>query len=170
MRRLHLLLFSTLVLVLAAGAASAQTKFTNAKLEYEFDLPSATWRVTSEPDSVHQHLEFIYGDRNDGHLRIRKEIVDAGTTASDLAQRDQDQKFRFKTGYVDGKEEKFAGHLSGVVFSYEFTAGGKAMAGRSYYLQSDNRTVYTLTFTGLRDKLAIIRNQTDQIARTFRLK
>ncbi|MDX6692829.1 MAG: hypothetical protein QOF02_432 [Blastocatellia bacterium] len=170
MRRLKIFLFSTLLVALMAGAATAQTKFTNDKLEYEFDLPSATWRVTSEPDSLHQHLEFIYGDRNDGHLRIRKEIVDAGTSASDLSKRDQDQKFRFKTGYIDGKEEKFAGSLSGVVFSYEYTAGGKAMAGRAYYLQSDNRTIYTLNFTGLRDKLAVIRNQTDQIARTFRLK
>ena len=44
------------------------------------------------------------------------------------------------------------------------------MAGRTYYLQADSRTVYTLRFTGLRDKLIRIRNQTDQIARSFRLK
>ena len=170
MRRLKILFFSTLMLVLAAGAATAQQTFSNDKLEYTFDLPSATWRVTSEPDSMHQHLEFIYGDRNDGHLRVRKEIVDAGTSASDLARRDQDQKLRFMTGYVDGKEEKFAGRLAGVALSYEYTSGGKAMAGITYYLQSDNRTIYTLRFTGMRDKLAKIRNQTDQIARSFRLK
>lgn len=169
MRRLRIVLLLSLMLVLTASAATAQT-FTNEKLEYMFDLPSATWRVTTEPDSIHQHLEFIYGDRNDGHLRIRKEIVDAGTSASNLAQRDQDQKLRFMTGYVDGKEEKFAGQLSGVVLSYEYTSGGKAMAGRTYYLQADNRTIYTLRFTGLRDKLRVIRNQTDIIARTFRLK
>lgn len=170
MRRLKIFLFSILLFALAASAATAQETFTNDKLEYTLDLPSATWRVTSEPDSIHQHLEFIYGDRNDGHLRIRKEIVDAGTSAANLAQRDQDQKLRFMTGYVDGKEEKFAGRLSGVVLSYEYTSGGKAMAGLTYYLQADNRTIYTLRFTGLRDKLAKIRNQTDQIARSFRIK
>jgi hypothetical protein len=42
--------------------------------------------------------------------------------------------------------------------------------GRIYYLQIDNRTIYTLRFTGLRDKLMRIRNQTDLIARSFRLK
>ena len=170
MRRLKNLFFLTLFFTLAAGAATAQTQFSNEKLEYTFDLPSQTWRVTSEPDSMHQHLEFIYGDRNDGHLRVRKEIVDAGTSASDLARRDQDQKLRFMTGYVDGKEEKFSGRLAGVALSYEYTSGGKAMAGITYYLQSDNRTIYTLRFTGMRDKLAKIRNQTDQIARSFRLK
>lgn len=170
MRRLKILSFSILMLVLAASAASAQQTFTNDKLEYALDLPSATWRTTTEPDSVHQHLEFIYGDRNDGYLRIRKEIVDAGTSASDLAKRDQDQKLRFMTGYVDGKEEKFAGRLNGVALSYEYTSGGKAMAGLTYYLQADNRTIYTLRFTGLRSKLGIIRNQTDMIARSFRIK
>ena len=43
------------------------------------------------------------------------------------------------------------------------------MAGRVYYLQADNRTVYTLHFTGARDKLLRIRNQTDAISRSFRL-
>jgi hypothetical protein len=171
MRRLKIISFSILTLVLAATIAGAQTQtFTNDKLEYALDLPSALWRVTSEPDSVHQHLEFIYGDRNDGYLRIRKEIVDAGTSASDMAKRDQDQKLRFMTGYVDGKEEKFAGRLSGVALTYEYTSGGKAMAGLTYYLQADNRTIYTLRFTGLRTKLGIIRNQTDMIARSFRIK
>ena len=44
------------------------------------------------------------------------------------------------------------------------------MMGRVYYLQADSRTVYALRFTGLRDKLARIRNQTDVIARSFKLK
>jgi hypothetical protein len=119
---------------------------------------------------LHEHAEFIYGDRNDGYLRIRKEVVDAGTTPSNISQRDQEQKLHFQTGYVEGKEEKFAGRLNGVTFAYEYTAGGKAMAGRIYYLQADNRTIYALRFTGLRDRLALIRNQTDSIARSFRLK
>lgn len=162
--------FFLLILALAATAATAQQSFTNDKVEYALELPSATWRVSAEPDSMRPHMEFIYGDRNDGHLRIRKEVVDAGTTAADLAQRDQDQKLRFMTGYVDGKEEKFAGKLNGVALTYEYTSGGKAMAGLTYYLQADNRTIYTLRFTGLRNKLGVIRNQTDMIARSFRLK
>ena len=171
MRRPNTLLLCILTFALLAATAAAQTQtITNDKIEYLIELPSATWRVTSEPDSLHQHMEFIYGDRNDGYLRIRKEVVDAGMTASDLARRDQDQKLRFMTGYVDGKEEKFAGQLNGVVLSFEYTSGGKAMAGRTYYLQADNRTIYTLRFTGLRNKLGIIRNQTDMIARSFRLK
>jgi hypothetical protein len=57
-----------------------------------------------------------------------------------------------------------------VTLSYEFTQAGKPMAGRSYYLQVDPRTVYVLRFTGLRQKLLSIRNQTDFIARSLKVK
>ena len=128
------------------------------------------WRLVDEPNEVHQHAEFIYGDRNDGYLRIRKEALDEGLTVREFARRDQETKVRFLPGYVDGKEENFTGRMSGVTLSYEYTAAGKPMAGRTYYLQADDRTVYALRFTGMRDKLSRIRNQTDQIARTFKLK
>ena len=164
---------SIAVLVLLSYAClfvAAQEVFTTSKLEYTIDLPSPTWRAISEPDAVHEHAEFVYGDRLDGYLQIRKEVVEAGTTPRDLAQRDQEQKLRFIPGFVEGKEENFSGRLSGYTFSYEFVKTGKPMTGRIYYLQADNRTIYSLRFSGLRDKLPLIRNQTDSIARSFRLK
>jgi hypothetical protein len=158
------------LLGLMVSASLAQQVYTSDRLEYTFELPSPTWRSISEPDAAHSHIEFVYGDRLDGHLQIRKEVVEAGTTTSALAQRDQDLKLRFLPGFVEGKQETFNGRLDGVVLSYEFVKAGKPMLGRIYYLQGDNRTVYTLRFTGLRDKVAKIRNQTDLIARTFKLK
>jgi len=151
--------------------AAAQQAYTSDQVAYTLELPSSVWRTISEPDAAHEHAEFVYGDRLDGYLQIRKEVVDAGTTASDLARRDLDQKLRFLPGFVEGKEEPpFKGRLNGVTVSYEFIKTGKPMMGRIYYLQADNRTVYALRFTGLRDKLARIRNQTDMIARSFQLK
>ncbi|MBA2702264.1 MAG: hypothetical protein H0U60_00240 [Blastocatellia bacterium] len=138
--------------------------------EYSIELPSSLWRSIAEPDPARERAEFVYGDRMDGYLQIRKEIVDAGTSPADVAQRDQDQKLRYIPGFVGGKQEPFSGRLNGVTASYEFTKAGKPMMGRIYYLQADNRTIYALRFTGLRDKLARIRNQTDSIARSFKLK
>jgi hypothetical protein len=155
-------------LVFAAGDSLAQQTYKAS--DYTLELPSEQWRILTNAESAQQPAEFVYGDRNNGYLRIRKEILEPGLTASDLCRRDQDQKLHFQTGYVEGKEEKFSGRLSGVTFGYEYTAGGKAMAGRLYYLQADNQTVFALRFTGLRDRLAMIRNQTDSIARSFRLK
>jgi hypothetical protein len=161
----------TLVLFgLMAPVALAQQTYSNEKVEYTFELPSATWRAIIEPDAGREHPEFVYGDRLDGYLTIRKEVVDAGTTAAELARRDQDLKLRFLPGFIEGKQESFSGRLEGVTMSYEFVRTGKPMLGRTYYLQTDNRTIYALRFTGLRDKLGRIRNQTDLIARTFKLK
>lgn len=171
MRRLTILLTLACACTFAlALSATAQETFQDESVDYTLELPSQAWRIVAKPDGVRQHAEFIYGDRNDGYLQIRKEVVDAGTTPSEVAKRDQDQKLRFQPGFVEGKEEKFSGRLNGVTISYEFTSAGKPMTGRIYYLQADNRTIYALRFTGLRDKLARIRNQTDLIARSFRLK
>jgi hypothetical protein len=164
------MILASAFLALSCSLANAQQVFTTDKIDYSIELPSTTWRIISEPDAAHEHVEFVYGDRLDGYLQIRKEVVDAETTASDLAKRDRDQKLRFLPGFVEGKEEPFSGRLSGVTVSYEFIKTGKPMLGRIYYLQADNRTIYTLRFTGLRDKVARIRNQTDLIARTFKLK
>ena len=161
----------TLILIgLAAPVALAQQLYTHEKVDYTFELPSATWRAILEPDAAHEHPEFVYGDRLDGFFTIRKEVVEAGTTAAEVARRDQDLKLRFLPGFVEGKQEPFNGRLDGVTMSYEFVRTGKPMLGRTYYLQADSRTIYSLRFTGLKDKLARIRNQTDLIARTFKLK
>jgi hypothetical protein len=166
----RILALSLAVLVLVIQAASAQQTYSNDKVEYTFDIPSPTWRAILEPDAAHEHPEFVFGDRLDGYLTIRKEVVDAGTTPSQLARSDQDLKLRFLPGFVPGKEEPFNGRLDGVTMSYEYVRSGKTMVGRTYYLQADNRTIYALRFTGLQEKLSRIRNQTDLIARTFKLK
>ena len=166
-------LINSLVLTLIAGTFSvavSQQLYTSSDDGYSLELPSAEWRAISERDSAHEHAEFVNGDRLQGFLQVRKEAVDAGTKPSDLARRDLDQKLRFLPGFVEGKQESFSGRLEGVTVSYEFVRTGKTMMGRIYYLQADNRTIYALRFTGLRDKLARIRNQTDFIARSFKLK
>ena len=168
MRRV--LAFVLAMFFLMTPVTLAQQVYTHDKVEYSFDIPSPTWRSILEPDVAHEHPEFVYGDRLDGYLTIRKEIVEAGTTPTELARRDQDLKLRFLPGFVEGKTDSFNGRLDGVTMSYEFVRTGKPMLGRTYYLQADSRTIYALRFTGLRDKLSRIRNQTDLIARTFKLK
>ena len=170
--------FIGLFLIAAFGASAPDVKtnaqghsYTSAKSGYMVDFPSTSWRLVDEPDDIHQNTEFVYNDRTEGYLRIRKETLEEGLSIREYAMRDQDQRVRlFLPGYVDGKmEDPFVGRLKGVTISYEYTQAGKPMAGRTYYLQSD-RTVYALRFTGMRDKLGRIRNQTDQIARSLRLK
>jgi hypothetical protein len=168
MRRI--VVFALVLIALVTPAAWAQQLYSHERVEYTFELPSPVWKAILEPDAAHEHPEFVYGDRLDGFLTIRKEIVDAGTTPSAVGRRDADLKLRFLPGFVQGKEEPFKGRLEGVAMSYEFVRTGKPMLGRTYYLQADARTIYAIRFTGLRDKLSRIRNQTDLIARTFKVK
>src|SRR6266576_934770 len=88
-------------------SSAQEHSYSSAKVNYVVDFPSVTWRLVDEPDEVHQHAEFVYGDRNDGYLRIRKEALEEGLTVKDFARRDQDLKERFRPGYVDGKTDRF---------------------------------------------------------------
>ncbi|HEX7957195.1 MAG TPA: hypothetical protein VF508_09645 [Pyrinomonadaceae bacterium] len=155
----------------AAAAARAQGPTTTSETdEYALELPTEAWKAVPRPDNAHQHTEFVNGTRAEGYLRVRREVVEGNTDLREYARADADTKLRFLPGFVGGKDERFAGRLSGVVSNYEYTSGGRPMAGRVYYLRADGRTVYVLHFQGLRDKLQRIQNQTDAIARSFRLK
>jgi hypothetical protein len=165
------LLFSVVLSLTLTVAAFAQgSTFTDKNVEYTFDLPEAAWKMTVKPSTATPAVEYVYGDRLDGHLEIRKLSVKADEILSDIILREQEQKLQFKPGFVAGKEESFAGAYRGRVFNYEFVQSGKNMSGRFYYLKADDTTVYVLRFTGLRDELRTIRNQVDSIARTFKVK
>jgi hypothetical protein len=172
--------FLILVLCFSATFAAAQTPTsattaltsgnsqTKSFAEYSFDLPNATWRVISAKDEP--ETELVYGDRTDGFLEIRKIPIASNAVLAEVIDREQNQKLQFLPNFVNGKEETFKGNLNGKIANYEFTRSGNPMIGRAYFLQADDKTVYVLRFTGSRDKLRLIRNQTDSIARTFKVK
>jgi hypothetical protein len=167
------IVFAVLFFTLVAAPAIARAQgemFTRANLDYALELPSPAWRAIISSEGTNQSSEFVYNDRMDGYLRVRRETVDAGLTTQALAARDQDNRLRFLPGFVQGQTNNFAGRLRGTLMTYEYTTGGRAMSGLVYYLQADNRTIYSLHFTGTSDRLRRIRNQTDNIARSFHLK
>ena len=163
------ILFSVAIGLLFVVSAIAQTEtFKDANVEYTFDLPEATWKQTVKPSTTSPNVEYVFGDRSNGHLEVRKLSLKSGEILSHIIS-SEEQKLQFLPGYVAGKDENFKGSLEGKVFNYEFVRSGRNMSGRFYFLKADNKTIYVLRFTGLRDKLRTIRNQTDSIARTFEL-
>ncbi len=166
---MRLFLFSfVLSLVFVVAGFSQGESFSDPNVEYKFDLPDATWKMVKKPGVGSPNVEFAFGEnRANGHFEVRKLGINQSETISDLIERDKEQTLQFIPGYVAGKEENFAGALRGRVFDYEYTRSGKNMSGRFYYLRANDSTVYVVRFTGLRDKLRLIRNQTDSIARTF---
>lgn len=178
---MHRFIFVLLIALFATNSAFAQgtartektektEKSLNQKFDnFSFDLPNEKWRVLPRSSESKTQVEVIYVDRLDGYAQIRKLDVKTEDLLDDIIQREQSQKLQFLPGYVKGKEDIFKGNLTGKVVNYEFTQSGKAMIGRAYFIQDKNRTTYLLRFTGLRDKLKLIQNQTDSIARTFTL-
>jgi hypothetical protein len=163
-------LFSAVIGLFLAFSAVAQTEtFSDANVDYSFDLPNATWKMTAKPSTTSPNVEYVYGDRSGGYLEVRKLTVKADDLMSDVIG-GEEEKLKFLQGYVAGKEESFAGNLKGTVFNFEFVRSGRNMTGRFYFLKANPTTVYVLRFTGLKEKLIVIRNQTDSIARTFEVK
>lgn len=168
--RYLIIIFALLVLPQTAGAQA--TVFERESVEYRLELPSTTWRAVRRVD-VHDHYDFVNGeDRGDGYLRIRRSLVEAGTTPKELHLADE-ADLKLLPGYVACGTcvgDPFSGALSGTVFSYEYTSGGRAVAGRVYYLQVDARTYYVLHFTCVRKRLSEVMPEADSIARSFRLR
>jgi hypothetical protein len=160
------IIIAFLAIVASVIAVSAQTTtFSDPNADYKFEIPDAKWKLTVKPSATNRNAEMVFVDRNDGHLEIRKVSSPAKTSIADVI-REEEIKLQFNPGYVAGKDENFAGKLAGGVFNYEYVKAGRPMAGRFYFLRSGD-AVYVLRFTGFRDKLRSIRNQTDIMARTF---
>lgn len=156
-----------MISVMAANAQSVGT-FSDINVDYTFELPDAKWKMTNKPSTTSPNVEYVYVDRLDGHLEVRKQNVPRTTLMSDIL-REEEQKLQFRPGYVAGKEENFAGKLNGSIFNFEYVRAGRPMSGRTYVLRSGD-SVYYLRFTGYTDKLRSIRHQTDAISRTFDIK
>jgi hypothetical protein len=162
-------LSSAVGLFLAVSAFAQTQTFSDANVNYTFDLPSVSWKMTVKPSPISPNVEYVYVDKADGHVDIRKIAVKSDELISETIEKEE-ERLQFLQGYVRGKEDAFEGKLKGKVFNYEFVRSSRNMSGRIYFLKADDATVYALRFTGERDKLRSIRNQTDQIARTFSIK
>lgn len=174
MKKAFLLFCGVVLFALASfGAAQAQENnnvFDEKDVEYTFTFPDEKWKPVAKAGDARSTSEFIYGDRLDGLLQIKLAKLEEKDLLSDVVERETTQKLQFLPGYVPGKQDVFNGSLKGRVFNYEFVQAGKNMSGRIYFLNSDAGGVYVLRFTAYRDKLRLLRVQTDSIARTFKIK
>lgn len=168
MRRSVSLLSIILLLTFWPANVAAQARtFTDTDEGYTLELPSPAWVAVRAAGQAYRHTRFVYHGSSDWRLRVRRELIDRGITTATLAD-DEEQSLRFLPAYVRTQLEPFAGRLNGTKLTYEYSKGGRLMAGRAYFLQADKHTVYILRFTGVRDLQESLRAQTDFIARSFR--
>ena len=158
------------ILFLFAVSGFSQSKFSNPNVEYTFELPEDDWKMTVKPSEYSPNVEYVYKYKKDGHLKIRKMKIKEDTLYSEII-REEEQKLQFVPGYVAGKEENFSGAaFNGRIFNYEYVRSGRPMSGRFYFLKANPTTIFVLRFTGLKDSLRSLLNQTDWIARSFDVK
>jgi hypothetical protein len=163
-----LLFLAMLLIALPVGALCQVSTFSDPTVEYTFVLPESGWKMIAKPSATNPNVEYVFNDRREGRLEVRKLPVEKDSFMSDI-MRDEESKLQFLQSYVAGKEENFNGNFRGNIFNYEFVSSGRTMSGRFYFLRANDTTVYVLRFTGERDRLRLIRNQTDAIARSFSL-
>lgn len=170
MKTIKLSFLSIASMIIFAAAASAQvSSFNDPAVDYSFGVPEGKWKMTVKPSATSPNVEYVYGDRLDGHLEVRRMTVPRDSIMTDIVQ-EEEQKLRFKPGFVPGKQEIFSGKLRGEIFNFEYVAAGRSMSGRYYFLKANDTTVYVLRFSGNKDILRSLRNETDSIARTFGVK
>ncbi len=158
------------LLALACLSAVAQTEvFNDPTVDYTFTVPEEKWKMTVKPSATSPNVEYVYGDRSDGHLEIRRLTVPKDSVMTDVVQ-DEEKRVQFRQGFVAGREENFTGKLRGAIYNFEYVAAGRNMSGRFYFLKANDTTVYILRFTGKKDAIRSLRNQTDSIARTFGIR
>lgn len=167
--RSHFILVVCVALMSAISAFAQDEAFSDPNVDYTFSLPDAKWKMTVKPSATSPNVEYVNGERSDGHLEVRRLTIAKDAILTDVV-RDEEQKLQFRPGFVAGREENFAGRLKGAVFNFEYVAAGQSMSGRFYFLRANETTVYVLRFSGRKDSLRTTRNQTDSIARSFAVK
>jgi len=165
----QILLALAIITLSVCGAAAQGTTFSDPSVEYSFNVPDDKWTMVVKPSATNPNVEYVYGDRRDGYMTIRKLTVGKDSVMSDVIQ-DEAQSVQFRPGYVANKDETFTGKFKGTVFNFEYVAATRPMSGRYYFLRTAPTTVYVLRFTGAKDSMRSLRAQTDMMARTFSLK
>src|SRR5688572_12144955 len=136
MKAKYAFFLSALFMGLLQVSAFAQTEsFSDPNVSYSFEVPDQRWKMTVRPSATSPNVEYVFGDRNDGHLEVRRLSVGVDAILADVI-RDEEQKLQFLPGYVSGADENFAGRVRGSVFNFEFVRAGRPMVGRFYFLRT----------------------------------
>jgi hypothetical protein len=168
MKTKGLMLLTTLIFFGVSNICLAQAsqEFTDPAGKYKITL-IGDWKAVSYNDAVGRaKLEFVYGDRSEGLLKITKEKLNGVNLAGKVREEEENNKM-YRAGFERASTEQFdAGTLDGRRLAFYTADGGRKSASAFYFLQ-DGDYVWVLRFTGRRGVLDTIRNVTDRMARGF---
>ena len=154
--------------------APAGEVFEDPDGKYVMTLPTGWLGIVTQDGLGRNEVNIVYRVRENGALKVRR-IDEAAATAEVItyANKDESERVRFYPGYDKIAMEKFllGGNKTGALLAYDYkTTSGQPFTGRIYYVRGDDKTIYVLQFTGRKNTLGVLRNQTDAIARSFKMK
>ncbi len=167
------LLFLSAFLLASNAFAQTDEVFEDPDGKYTMTLPSGWLGVVNTDGLGNKDVNIVYKVRENGALKIRVAEVAPNTDLMDYAAKDERERVRFAPSYDKISLEKFilGGSRIGALLSYNYNnAAGQPFTGRVYYVPVDEKTIYVLQFTGRRNILGALRNHTDRIARSFKVK
>lgn len=162
------------LLFLTASAAAQNTEvFDDPDGKYTMTLPTGWLAIVNQDVTGAKDINIVFKVRENGSLKLRR-IDDADPMAEVItyAQKDEEQTLRFLPGYDKISIEKFliTPGRNGAVVTYDYKNNSQPFTGRDYFVRVDEKTIYVLRFRGRKTTLPSLRNQTDAIARSFKLK
>jgi hypothetical protein len=173
-RRFNLNLLIILVAILFVPTIFAQEVFDDPEGKYTVTLPAGWLAIVNQDSLGRKEVNIVFKVRENGALKVRSiDEVEPNIEVMSYAKRDEEQTVRFMPSYDKISLENFvlgAGR-TGALLSYDYkNASGQPFTGRNYYLRTGEKQVYLLRFTGRKNILGTLRNQTDAIARSFKAK
>jgi len=173
-RFINRLFLPAILLLIFATTAIAQEVFDEPDGKYTVTLPSGWIAVVNEDALGRKDVNIVFRIRENGALKIRKiDDADPQIDMMEYAKQDENAVVQYLPGYDRLNIEKFlvtAGKV-GTLLSFNYkNSVGQPFTGRNYYLRGEDKSIYILRFTGRRNTLPSLRNQTDAIARSFKVK
>lgn len=169
MRQIRFGVWASFILVALVQAVNAQggRVFQDTANGFSVGLPG-DWKAVTYNDAVgRQRTEFVYRDRSEGLLRVSGISV-GGRSITEIARDEMQGAQAYRQAFEQGNTEAFGGGaLRGVRMNFFYIEGGHKVAETDYFLKDGDR-VWELRFTGKRGVLDLIRNLTDEIARSFK--
>ena len=168
-------LFVSILLSLATvPVAFAQEVFEDPDGLYTITLPAGWLGIISQDSLGRNDVNIVFRNHENGSLKLRRvDNVEASTDIMEFAKDDENNTVRYRPSYKKLTMEKFLAGTgkTGVLLAYDYNnASGQPFTGRVYYLKLNDSTIFILTFTGRKNVLGTLRNQTDSIARSLKIK
>ncbi|MCI0336567.1 MAG: hypothetical protein L0226_03245 [Acidobacteria bacterium] len=168
------LILPFILLFSLTATATAQEVFEDPDGQYTVTLPAGWIAVVNQDSLGRKDVNIVFKIRENGALKVRRvDDSESKLELIDYAKKDEEQTVRFLPAYDKLTLENFllGGGKTGTLLSYDFkNAAGQPFTGRNYYLRSGEKIIYVLRFTGRKNTLGTLRNQTDAIARSFKAK